>query len=78
MSNPENLEGYRFGDDKRSASEQREIQRKGGINSGKARRTKRNAKVLLNQMPAGEIKDLILFWLLKTQYQKIKDLNSVF
>ena len=52
MANEENLNGHGFHE--RSASEQREIAKMGGIASGKARRKKANLKKALNTILTAE------------------------
>lgn len=52
MANEENLNGYGFHE--RPASEQREIAKKGGKASGKARRKKANLKKALNTILTAE------------------------
>lgn len=54
-NNPENLIGHTFAD--RSAEEVREIQRRGGINSGKARREKRDLRKCLEILLEREFTD---------------------
>ncbi len=53
--NGENLKPYQF--DKQTASEQREIAKKGGQASGAARRKKRDMKKLLETLLDDKIKD---------------------
>lgn len=52
MANEDNLNGYGFHE--RTASEQREIAKMGGIASGKARRKKANLKKALNTILTAE------------------------
>ena len=54
MANNENLEGNGF--DERTAEEQREIARKGGIASGEARRNKRDLRKALELLLEKEYK----------------------
>lgn len=54
-NNPENLIGHTFAD--RSAEEVREMQRRGGINSGKARREKRDLRKCLEILLEREFTD---------------------
>lgn len=54
MANEENLKGHGFHE--RSVSEVRELQRKGGINSGKARRKKANLKKAFEAILEADVK----------------------
>ncbi|WP_195978653.1 stress-induced protein [Streptococcus lutetiensis] len=54
MANEENLKGHGFHE--RSVSEVREAQRKGGINSGKARRKKANLKKAFEAILEADVK----------------------
>jgi hypothetical protein len=54
MANEENLKGHGFHE--RSVSEVREVQRKGGINSGKARRKKANLKKAFEAILEADVK----------------------
>lgn len=54
MANEENLKGHGFHE--RSAIEVREAQRKGGINSGKARRKKANLKKAFEAILEADVK----------------------
>ena len=55
MGNIDNLKGYGF--DERTASEQREIAKKGGIASGEARREKANLRRSLETLLEDDITD---------------------
>ena len=54
MANEENLKGHGFHE--RSVSEVRELQRRGGINSGKARRKKANLKKAFEAILEADVK----------------------
>lgn len=54
MANEENLKGHGFHE--RSVSEVRELQRKGGINSGKARRKKANLRKAFEAILEADVK----------------------